>query len=318
MSMILDAMKRSKVGDERGSAVPTVDTVHELPEPEPRLYHRGIALWGLFFLVAAGVVIVSMDLFQTKTAEMPVEEDTTTAPIITQGLPSNADEKPSEQDVNLSPPVQSRPAVAAKPSHGVEEVKAVTAGSSTSTPITRGSVIAPVKQSPGVEKTSEATRHTDELKAIYRALNTQLNAQNVSDETGIGDAPNQQKRNDSDGSDFGQDLVEQDLTEAPGVDFADILAAAQEELGVTPLVRRKEPLLETLSQRVKDDIPSLRYSQHNFVPSGSSSVTLNGKLLRERQRVGPFTVVEILPDSVILRWRETEFRVRARNSWVNL
>ena len=36
MSMILDAMRRSKEGETRGSDVPTVDTVHFMPEPEQR------------------------------------------------------------------------------------------------------------------------------------------------------------------------------------------------------------------------------------------------------------------------------------------
>ena len=102
------------------------------------------------------------------------------------------------------------------------------------------------------------------------------------------------------------------------MDFADILAAAQEEMGVKPLVESSEPLLETLSQQIKDDIPSLIYSEHRYDPLGNSSVTLNGKVLKVRQRAGAFTVIEILPDSVVLRWRETQFRVRARNSWVNM
>ena len=106
--------------------------------------------------------------------------------------------------------------------------------------------------------------------------------------------------------------------EEPPVDFAEILAKAQSELGVSPLVESTEPLLETLSQQIKDDIPSLIYSAHDFRPSGRSSVVLNGESAGERQKVGAFTVVEILPDSVILRWRETQFRVRARNSWINM
>jgi hypothetical protein len=109
-----------------------------------------------------------------------------------------------------------------------------------------------------------------------------------------------------------------DGSDEPAIDFADILAQAQRELGVTPLVDSSEPLLETLSQQIKDQIPSLIYSEHNYAMSGASSVVLNGETLAERQRVGAFTVIEILPDSVILRWRETVFRVRARNSWINL
>jgi hypothetical protein len=112
--------------------------------------------------------------------------------------------------------------------------------------------------------------------------------------------------------------VSESSDESAAVDFAEILARAQKELGVQPLVESDEPLLETLSQQVKDQIPSLIYSEHNYSANGRSEVVLNGKTLRERQRVGPFTVVEILPDSVILRWRETQFRVRARNSWINM
>jgi hypothetical protein len=110
----------------------------------------------------------------------------------------------------------------------------------------------------------------------------------------------------------------EETEETAAVDFADILAEAQRELGVQPLVDSAEPLLETLSQQTKDLIPSVIYSEHNYSPKGRSEVVLNGQSLTERQRVGPFTVVEILPDSVILRWRETQFRVRARNSWINM
>ena len=108
------------------------------------------------------------------------------------------------------------------------------------------------------------------------------------------------------------------VEDGSAVDFAEILAQAQKELGVQPLVESSEPLLETLSQQTKDQIPSLIYSEHNYSANGLSEVVLNGQSLTERQRVGPFTVVEILPDSVILRWRETQFRVRARNSWINM
>ena len=159
---------------------------------------------------------------------------------------------------------------------------------------------------------AEPATGSDELRAIYQALNEEASQTAVTDESGVV----------SDGGDPGTDNRVnppfQELDEAPPIDFADILAAAQEELGVKPLVESSEPLLETLSQQIKDNIPSLIYSEHRYDPAGSSSVTLNGKTVKERQRVGAFTVIEILPDSVVLRWRETQFRVRARNSWVNM
>ena len=153
---------------------------------------------------------------------------------------------------------------------------------------------------------------SDELRAIYQALNREASQTAVTDEYSAS------SDGDESGTDNSASRISQESDEAPPIDFADILAAAQEELGVKPLVESSEPLLETLSQQIKDDIPSLIYSEHRYDPTGRSSVTLNGKTVKERQRVGAFTVIEILPDSVVLRWRETQFRVRARNSWVNM
>ena len=185
----------------------------------------------------------------------------------------------------------------------------------------------------------KAPASADELKAIYQALNEEA-SQMADQEAGSPASRNREGslsvRNGAAGVDerapnplsgAGAPSVRDDNTparatvqqnEAPPVDFADILAAARNELGVKPLVESSEPLLETLSQQIKDEIPSLIYSEHRYDPVGTSWVTLNGKVLKERQRVGAFTVIEILPDSAVLRWRETQFRVRARNSWINM
>mgnify|MGYP003845772661 FL=1 len=50
-----------------------------------------------------------------------------------------------------------------------------------------------------------------------------------------------------------------------------------------------------------------------------SSVTLNGKAVKlGGSPLAGLKVDEILPDSVILTYRGTQFRLRALNSWVNL
>ena len=92
--------------------------------------------------------------------------------------------------------------------------------------------------------------------------------------------------------------------------------AAMDNIG---LAAHPAPMLEELSQAVRDDIPTLIYSQHDYrVNGGESSVLIN----RERRGVGDSTagvrVREILPDSVVLGYRDTVFRLRALNSWVNL
>ena len=101
------------------------------------------------------------------------------------------------------------------------------------------------------------------------------------------------------------------------IDIEEVLLRAQAALGEEPLSEHPTPLLEDLSQRKKDSIPTVVYSQHDWNP-GESTVVLNGELVRAGQRVGGIHVVEILSDSVVLRWQDTEFRLRALNSWINL
>ena len=101
------------------------------------------------------------------------------------------------------------------------------------------------------------------------------------------------------------------------IDIEEVLLRAQAALGEEPLSEHPTPLLEDLSQRKKDSIPTVVYSQHDWNP-GESTVVLNGELVRAGQRVGGIYVVEILSDSVVLRWQDTEFRLRALNSWINL
>ena len=157
--------------------------------------------------------------------------------------------------------------------------------------------------------------NADELSSLYAAMNEEAKASRDSSTAFQAEA-----EVGPDGRDQAAEVsrAPDDYDQSTAVDLAEILARAQKELGVQPLVESGEPLLETLSQQAKDQIPSLIYSEHNYSAYGRSEVVLNGQSLTERQRVGPFTVVEILPDSVILRWRETQFRVRARNSWINM
>jgi len=63
----------------------------------------------------------------------------------------------------------------------------------------------------------------------------------------------------------------------------------------------------------------LMYLQHDYSgDSARSTVIINGKTLRAGGSVGGLKVEEILPDSVVLEFKGTRFRLRALNSWVNL
>ena len=111
-------------------------------------------------------------------------------------------------------------------------------------------------------------------------------------------------------------LDESGAREQP-IDIEAVLERAQRALGEKTLADHPVPLLENLSQQQKDQIPSILYSQHDW-QAEQPAVVLNGQRVEAGQRVDGLVVTEILPDSVVLRWRDTDFRLRSLNSWINL
>ena len=340
MSMILEAMKRSKEGEARSSDVPTVDTVHYVPEPDPRFSQWQIAAFVGVVLIAVGVLLY---VFWSPDPTSPLLAQTSEMSGTT--VSGTREDSRGTLEPNATPAVASSGTSSSRSSVAVPP--AMTEISVAQTNVKPMPEKQSYSDSEGSASSNFARRmeppkapaSADELKAIYQALNEEA-SQMADQEAGSPASRNREGslsvRNGAAGVDerapnplsgAGAPSVRDDNTparatvqqnEAPPVDFADILAAARNELGVKPLVESSEPLLETLSQQIKDEIPSLIYSEHRYDPVGTSWVTLNGKVLKERQRVGAFTVIEILPDSAVLRWRETQFRVRARNSWINM
>jgi len=102
------------------------------------------------------------------------------------------------------------------------------------------------------------------------------------------------------------------------VDLRELLRRVQDEAQDEALEPHPAPLFSDLSQRFRDQVPTLMYLRHDYRNNGASTVTINGEQLREGQRSRGVQVVEILRDSVILRFDAQDFRLRALNSWVNL
>lgn len=108
--------------------------------------------------------------------------------------------------------------------------------------------------------------------------------------------------------------VEQDL------DIGKLVEQAEGELKNTQLAEHPAPFINNLSQQTKDSIPSIFYKRHEYSGRpGQSLVVLNGKELKAGgSPASGVKIKEILPDSVVLDYRGTQFRLRALNSWVNL
>jgi general secretion pathway protein B len=99
-----------------------------------------------------------------------------------------------------------------------------------------------------------------------------------------------------------------------------ILREARDEMENASLDEHPAPFLADLSQLTKDSIPTLYYQRHDYSSNASdSSVTMNGNSVKTGGSILPgMKVEEILPDSVVLSFQGTQFRLRALNSWVNL
>jgi len=308
MSMILDAIKRSKEGPEGGGSVPSLDTEH-YEAPDKPIWKK--AVFKLASLAAVGVMVVVLTVWYSPGRD---GSDTSVA----QGVDSaeRATEEKTGDAVaatpkDIGPDAKSQsPLTSSTPVSGPSTKNESSRLSSGAIRGTRPVVI-PTETQPAKNSGPNA----EALSSLYAAMNEEVDAafdSSIASDAEIETAP--------DAVNQAAEVKEssEGVEDGTAVDFAEILSQAQKELGVQPLVESSEPLLETLSQQTKDQIPSLIYSEHNYSADGRSEVVLNGQSLTERQRVGPFTVVEILPDSVILRWRETQFRVRARNSWINM
>ena len=108
--------------------------------------------------------------------------------------------------------------------------------------------------------------------------------------------------------------------EASALDVDAIARAAELALAEKPIVEHAAPTIDKLSQRTKDDIPSIFFSSHSWSSRPQErSVVLNGETHREGDTIKPgLELLEILEDSIVLDYRGTEFRLRSLNSWVNL
>ncbi len=104
------------------------------------------------------------------------------------------------------------------------------------------------------------------------------------------------------------------------IDVDKMIKLAQQEANNLGLADHPVPLLIDLSQQVKDSIPTVYYLRHDYSSDSSrSTVVLNSKTLSVGDSpAAGMKVEEILPDSVVLNYQGTQFRLRALNSWINL
>ncbi|MEP5569561.1 MAG: general secretion pathway protein GspB [Halioglobus sp.] len=295
MSLILDALNRSH---EETDEVPTLGTRHDYAGS-----HEGNRLLPVIVLALLAALLMIGWLLWDRQQEAPVGATT---------------ELPAAE--------MTRPQV------GVEPISV----SERALPSVSDAIVAPVtaaagvidKPAPEVNARSEPDTHYQEQSPV--ATNADVSALYAKESPGGSNAT--PKAGDSPVAAPKAVNIEEPVSpkasSAPAVksvaeqsmDIEQMLKSAEDELQNARLEEHSAPFVNGLSQQTKDAIPSIFYERHDYSGRpGQSRVVLNGKDLKVGgSPASGVKVEEILPDSVVLDYRGTQFRLRALNSWVNL
>ena len=291
MSLILDALRQSK---QQVGHVSTDETLSTGSSPQTAKRTFGIAALSVGMMLGAGAVTLWQWGFVQVSGRGEAEIDPSASPVVDippEGYVSLRTDPGSLSASAEASPRLSRPSILiAEPSRNLREEPQVTTNERGR--ITDNGQIASLHQQMWADAESGGSAAMTTPNARPAAVR------------GRSDAPGQQAR--------------ESPSIAPPIDFAKAMENAAREIGESALSPHPTPLLENLSQQQKDQIPTIVYSEHDYASQGMASVTLNGKRLRSGQRADTVEVIEILIDSVILRVRGVEFRLKALNTWLNL
>jgi general secretion pathway protein B len=79
------------------------------------------------------------------------------------------------------------------------------------------------------------------------------------------------------------------------------------------------PFFNDLPWTQKQQIPTISYSRHNYLPNAVSSVVINGATRGIGNLApGEFIIEDIVSDGVVLRHRDKVFKLPALSGWVNM
>ncbi len=278
MSLILDALNRSRQDE---GEVPGLDSRHPVADVDgPR---------GRLLLVAA--LVAALLVIALLLWERGGDGDVVTAQALPQAPPQAQSQPQPVAAPEPPPPAAPQPA---------EPAQAVAAQPPTVAPASE--IAAPVPDAA--------------VAALYKSKPAQRATPAAEVDAPAAASPVPGRERQADAAPAAEPVAE---SEQP-VDIEALLRQAENELENARLEEHEAPFLATLSQQTKDRIPTIFYERHDYSGTpGQSAVVLNGAALKPGGRTSSgVRVEEILPDSVVLSYQGTQFRLRALNSWVNL
>lgn len=299
MSLILDALKRSRSEE---SSVPGVDTYHAPLDPEPawRAYLPWIGL-ALALAVVAWLLLDRFGMLPGAPDESGGVRPSQQAPAVPAQRLAGGTNSPVARTAPAT-----RPAPAPRPAAAPRNAPAQVAASAPRPAATR----MPAAPAATVVEGEQADAAVADL---YRERDRQLQAgappQEAAPATGRQAATQPQP-----------EAAPATAVEEQPVDFEQLLEKARAELDAGEFVDHSAPFITDLSQQVRNPIPTILYQRHDYSGQVSrASVVMNGKTLRQGgSPAAGVKLEEILPNSAVLNYRGTQFRLRALNSWVNL
>ena len=288
MSLILDALNRSRQDKDLVPNLATHHTVEKVASGK-RQYLSWLAFAGVAAIIGS---LVIARLLSPSVSDTEVGASAEQVP-----------QKSIAAEQYKAPEVKAEGAVK-------EPLVQLAVSSEASEPI----MAAPVAINPGPDTASVAVALEEQVPTSFPAVENAAVVELYQNRDALDDAAAQQQT-----SPAALALYVASNSEQP-IDIAQALQSAREEMKDATLDDHAVPLLSALSQQTKDGIPTLYYQRHDYSNNTSNStVVLNSETLKVGgSPVNGMKVEEILPDSVVLRYEGTQFRLRALNSWINL
>jgi len=301
MSLILDALNRADEERKNQDRVPDLHAHHALPiaKAETLLPGRALALAAVAATLALGLGL-GWYLFGRGQEEPVVEhaaDNRASTPAAANGLLDSSKPLLSDSPTADSPSLNKDTVPGAGQTSVSQPLPAPTGGSATSAVTDPGQAqrqaVAGLYAGQPASDSQAADNSVDELYASAPAEATQVEhlpeslAENTPREA----------------------LVPQRITgPAP-----------------TPVIRRLDsiidaPYFKDLPWSQKQQIPTISYARHNYLPNGISTVVINGETRGIGNQVaqGRLVIEDIVEDGVVLRLGSLRFKLPALSGWVNM
>lgn len=293
MSLILDALNRAEHDRKNKNAVPDINTVHVLASPvvaQPKVKPMLVLITISLVVIA---VILSVWLFRSSS--------TAVSPLVVSPPQVTASPQVATPQQATTPQQ-----IVAESQHNVNPVAAVS----------QSQTVAPAVENLYAEKSAAEKVPDASVEKLYEPEVAEPISESVS-------------------TPFEPTAQIEPTEQSHAADFAAVIGATQQviepqtpEQLVTGMAAKPQRYYDeidvqdfnSLGWNQKQQIPTLSYSRHNYLPQNVSTVVINGETLGEGNAFGggSFVVDEIFVDGVVLSFRGNKFKLRALSGWVNM